>query len=123
MIKLGKTARYVRDSHGLTQRAAAELLGISVVHLCNIENNKATPSQDLLDKFQRLWGVDLYVLAWCLFGDVNALPSEVREASKMLGDAWTRRLERTSSIRVNGGKNAIPEERGTPVRRPRRRSA
>lgn len=90
MIKLGSIARKVRAKEGLNQRQAAECLGISVVHLCNIENDKASPSAELLARYRELWGVDLYVLAWCLYGDVNRLPPAVQKYTSRLADAWRK---------------------------------
>ena len=92
MIKLGNTARYLRESKGVSQRKAAELLEVSVVHLCNVENNKSVPSAALLDRYRNLWGVDLYVLAWCLNGDVEKLPPKVRKPAAELAKAWQRQL-------------------------------
>lgn len=92
MIYLGKTARHLRESLGLTQRAAAKQLDISYVHLCNIENNKAMPSPNLLERFRELWDVDLYVLAWCLHGDAEKLPKPLRKPMNELAKAWRRQL-------------------------------
>jgi transcriptional regulator with XRE-family HTH domain len=92
MILLGKTARYLRERKGMTQRAAAEALRITTVHLSNVENDKAMPSPNLLDRYRELWGVDLYVLAWCLHGDASALPEAVRGPMLQLADAWRREL-------------------------------
>src|SRR5437763_1670244 len=92
MIHLGKTARYLRERKGLSQRAAAEALGISQVHLSNIENNKAVPSPNLLERYRQLWGVDLYVLAWCLHGDASQLPEAVRGPMLELAKAWKKEL-------------------------------
>jgi transcriptional regulator with XRE-family HTH domain len=92
MIHLGKTARYLRERKGLSQRMAAEALAITQVHLSNIENNKALPSAALLARYRELWGVDLYVLAWCLYGDPEALPEGVRGPMRELGAAWRREL-------------------------------
>jgi transcriptional regulator with XRE-family HTH domain len=92
MILLGRTARQLRKSKGLNQRQAAELLGVSVVHLCNIENNKSSPSSSLLERYRDLWGVDLYVLAWCLHGDAEKLPRGIRRAAKELAKAWEKQL-------------------------------
>ncbi len=96
-IKLGSTARYVRKMHGLKQKTAADRLDISVVHLCNIENNKATPSADLLERYRECWGIDLYVLAWCLHGDVNKLPPAVREPMAAIAKAWQEQLEEVAA--------------------------
>src|SRR5262249_35809008 len=92
MIHLGKTAKYLRGRKGLSQKAAADALGISQVHLSNIENNKALPSPNLLERYRELWGVDLYVLAWCLHGDPSRLPKAVRKPMQELADAWRRQL-------------------------------
>lgn len=92
MIYLGETARRLREHKGLSQKAAADLLNITTVHISNIENNKASPSRELLERYKRHWGVDLYVLAWCLFGDPNDLPEPVREPMRQLGRAWLKEL-------------------------------
>jgi transcriptional regulator with XRE-family HTH domain len=92
MLYLGKTAKYVRERKRLTLRDAASQLGISHAHLSNIENNHATPSIQLLEVFQQVYGVDLVVLAWCLYGDPNLLPTAVREPMERLADAWKREL-------------------------------
>lgn len=88
MIRLGQAARFIRNRHSLTQRKAAEALGISVVHLCNIENDNATASRDLIDRYRELWGIDLYVLSWCLQGQTERLPPTVRKAAQALAAAW-----------------------------------
>ena len=103
MIRLGKTARYLRDSYGLSQRDAADKLGISVVHLCNIENDKAQPSPALLERFRELWGVDLYVLAWCVHGDVKKLPKAVQEPIEELAKAWENQLSSVLGKHRKGG--------------------
>lgn len=96
-IKLGSTARHIRKMHGLKQKVAAERLGISVVHLCNIENDKATPSAELLERYRDRWGIDLYVLAWCLHGDVEKLPEAVREPMEAIAKAWREQLEEVAA--------------------------
>jgi transcriptional regulator with XRE-family HTH domain len=92
-LYLGQTARDLRDSLGLTQRAAAEALGISFVHLCNVEKNRAAPSQALVDKYRELWGVDLHVLAWCKKGNTAKLPKGLRKAAAELAEVWQEHVE------------------------------
>jgi transcriptional regulator with XRE-family HTH domain len=79
---------------GLTQRAAAEALGISCVHLCNVEKNRALPSQTLIDRFRELWGVDLYVVAWCSGDNSARLPKALRKAAADLEKVWNQHIER-----------------------------
>ena len=92
MIHVGQTARYLRERKGLSQKVAAEALGISSVHLCNIENNKSIPSTGLLQRYQTLWGVDLYILAWCLHGNIGDLPENIRRPMAELAKAWRKEL-------------------------------
>src|SRR5690606_15146719 len=92
-IKLGDTARELRESLGLTQRAAAMQLGISFVHLCNVEKNRAMPSPALMDRYRELWGVDLYVLAWCSRGDSARLPKPLQKAAAELAKTWQQHLD------------------------------
>lgn len=94
MMMLGETIRHAREAKGLTQRAAADVLGITDVHLCNIERNKARPSATLLNRIQNAWNVDIYLLAWCLHGDVSKLPKAVRAPMQELARAWKAELER-----------------------------
>ena len=92
MLHLGRTAKHIREKKGMTQRAAAEALKISYVHLSNIENNKSPVSAALLERYKALWGIDLYILAWCLFGDVDDLPESVRAPLKLVAENWLNEL-------------------------------
>ncbi len=93
MIRIGTTAKRLRETLGWTQRATADALRVSYVHLCNVENNKTQPSQSLLDRYRALWGIDLYVFAWCEQGNAEALPSALRNAATKLADAWRKRID------------------------------
>ncbi|MEZ6087343.1 MAG: helix-turn-helix transcriptional regulator [Pirellulaceae bacterium] len=81
MGRLGKTARKVRRSLGLSQAKMAEQLKISIVQLSKIENDHAMPSPSLIDKYREVANVDLYVMDWCGDPDMTALPVAVREAA------------------------------------------
>jgi len=107
MILLGNTARELRESRGLNQKETAELLGISAVHLCNFENDKSAPSIDLIGKYRSQFGVDLYVLAWCLHGDVDSMPKGVRAATRKLADAWRTQLRLDRGQVVRNRKRGI----------------
>lgn len=62
--RLGPRARRIRESSGLSQRAAAVALGITNVHLCNIEQDRSLPSVRLLLKYRELWGTDPFTLTF-----------------------------------------------------------
>lgn len=61
--RLGLIARRLRDAAGLTQKDAARRLGITNVHLCNIERGVSLPSFSLLDRYGRVFGGNPYVIA------------------------------------------------------------
>jgi transcriptional regulator with XRE-family HTH domain len=94
MLNLGETARELRERCGISQVVAAKRLGITQVHLSNIENDKARPSPDLLAKYRIVFGVDLYVYAFCTRGDLGGLPKPLRDASTRLADVWRNELDR-----------------------------
>ena len=92
-VKLGSTIKYVREAKGLTQRAAAGVLGVSDVHLCNLEHNKARPSTRLLQVMEEAWGVDVYVVACCCDGDWERFPKAIRGPMRKLAAAWRAEIE------------------------------
>lgn len=97
MISVGESARALREQLGLSQKEAAVALGISNVHLCNLEKNNSHPSPELLAKYRELWGVDLYVFAWCRHGDVNRLPKQLRTAAHALANGWQVQIDKQIS--------------------------
>jgi transcriptional regulator with XRE-family HTH domain len=94
MISVGESAREIREQFGLSQKDAAVELGISNVHLCNVENNNSNPSPELLAKYRELWGIDLYVFAWCRKGDVAGLPRQLQTAAKSLSSGWQQQIDK-----------------------------
>jgi transcriptional regulator with XRE-family HTH domain len=100
--ELGKAARSLREAIGWTQSEVANVLGLSVVHVCNMENGKAAFSESTLDTYQKVIGVDLYVLAWCQQGDLESLPVGIRNAAEKLSDALSAEIRKT----VNRWKNS-----------------
>jgi transcriptional regulator with XRE-family HTH domain len=94
MINLGETARELRERAGLSQIDAAKRLGITQVHISNIENNKARPSPELAGVYRDVFGVDLYVYAFCTRGDLDRMPKGIREASARLAAVWRTELDK-----------------------------
>jgi len=91
-IKLGGAALEVRELLGLTQTEAAKALGCSCSHLYHVEKVGFHPSLSLLNRYREVWGIDLYVFAWCRSGDVSKLPAAVQRAATVLTDTWRKRL-------------------------------
>lgn len=111
MRYIGQTAREVRSRLGMSQQAMADEIGVSVVHLCNIENGKSKPSAGLLDKYREFAGVDLYVLAWASEGDTSSLPEGIREAAEALQIAWSKHAdEAIASVRTGTGSQCSTSE-------------
>lgn len=92
MIHVGRIAKQLRESLGLTQQEVARALGITNVHVSNIENEKSFPSQNLIDRYREFFEVDLYVLAWCECGDLDRLPRSIREPASQLARACKERF-------------------------------
>lgn len=92
MSNLGRTARTVRERLGLTQRAAAESLGVTSVHLSNVERGVTPPSATLISRFAEVFGVDVYVLAYCQGDADERVPRAVRDARRRLAEALERQL-------------------------------
>jgi transcriptional regulator with XRE-family HTH domain len=92
-ISLGKAAQDLRARLNLSLRQAAMELGVSYVHLCNIENGKASPSPEMLEKFHDAWGIDLYMYALAFFPDERATPKSLKAPVKALAAGWKRHIE------------------------------
>ncbi len=92
-MNLGPTARALREEFGITQRAAADRLGVTYAHLCNVEGGKARPSPELQARYGEVFGVDLYVYAWCTSGELDRMPPAMRGPTERLADAWRKLIE------------------------------
>lgn len=91
MTEIGSTVRYVRVRLGMTQKAAAEALGVSSVHLSNVERGVTPPSALLISRFAEVFGVDVYVLNYCT-EDAGDVPERVKQARRKLADALRKQL-------------------------------
>jgi len=92
MTTLGSTARSVRESLGMTQKAAAEALGVSAVHLSNVERGVTPPSASLISRFTEVYRVDVYVLCYCTCEENDGVSEGVKQARRKLAEALRRQL-------------------------------
>lgn len=92
MTPLARTARFVRERRQMTQRAAAEALGVSYVHVSNIERGRAVPSAALIERYREVFGVDLHVLSWCMFEEDDQIPASIRGPREKLARALRAEL-------------------------------
>lgn len=107
-ISLGKAARELRQKLDLSLRAAAEELDISYVHLCNVENEKTSPSPETVEKFHVAWGIDLYMYAVAFHSDDRETPKSLRGPVKALAAGWKLHIESLIRKRAKeGGKRCL----------------
>ena len=92
MKAIGTTVRYVREKRGMTQKAAAEALGVSPVHLSNVERGVTPPSALLISRFAVIYGIDVYVLNYCTEHEDGDAPQAVNQARRKLAEALRRQL-------------------------------
>ena len=92
-IPLGKAAQELRARLKLSLRQAAAELGVSYVHLCNIENGRASPSPEMLEKFHDAWGIDLYMYALAFFPDERKTPKVLKGPLDALTAGWKKHIE------------------------------
>lgn len=106
-VALGGAARELRTKLGLSLREAASALGVSYVHLCNIENGKSSVSQELIEKFHDTWGIDLYMYALAFYPDDRKTPKAARAAIKSLAQVWKQHIESLLSERATEGASCL----------------
>lgn len=104
-INLGQAARDLRKRLKLSLREAEAELGISYVHLCNIENGKVSPSSGVIERFQEAWGIDLYMFALAFHSD-NDTPRTLQAPVKALEEACRRHIESLLRKRSKEGKQS-----------------
>jgi transcriptional regulator with XRE-family HTH domain len=92
-IKLGRAAQDLRSRLQLSLREAATELGVSYVHLCNVENEKASPSPEMIEKFHQAWGIDLYMFALAFHSDNRDAPRALRQPLNDLAEGWKKHIE------------------------------
>lgn len=92
MTAIGTTVRYVREKLGMTQKAAAEALSVSAVHLSNVERGVTPPSALLISRFAEVFGIDCYVLNYCTDEGEDDSPKRVKLARRKLAEALRRQL-------------------------------
>jgi transcriptional regulator with XRE-family HTH domain len=92
----------------MTQRAAT--LGVSAVHLSNVEHGRTVPSSSLFARFNELYGIDVYVRAFCLDDDAGG-PVGLRNARHTLADSMQQAL--TESAKAGWRLKLIADPCGT----------
>lgn len=60
------------------------MLGISFVHLCNLERSHAEPSLAMIDRIYLVTGIDVYALALVAAGPPCVVGEHKEHARKML---------------------------------------
>ena len=105
-VSLSKAAQDLRGRLGLSLRQAALELGVTHAHLCNVENGKASPSPEMLEKFHDAWGIDLYMYALVFFPEERETPDGLKAPVKALAKGWKRHIERLLRNRTMEGASS-----------------
>ncbi|MCA9028904.1 MAG: helix-turn-helix transcriptional regulator [Planctomycetaceae bacterium] len=120
MIKLGEAAKYLRQRLELSQRAAAEELGMSHVHLNKIENGTTSPTASMIERYYDRWGIDLYMLAVSKFSSSDRVPASLGNAVEGLRDAWEIEIESIVKERFKEAQDVARDSESQIARRDRR---
>ena len=106
-ISLGLAAHHLRKRLKLTLRDAAEELGISYVHLCKVENDRASLSPETIERFHEAWGIDLYMYALAFFPDTREVPAALKGPTEALTRGWKRHIDAMLRDRAKEAKSCI----------------
>lgn len=96
-LDTGRAARQIREADGLSQIAAAAALGVTNVHLSNVERGLAIPGPGLLRRYRERFGIDPHVLAWCLSQDV---PFAVLGAAVGIAGSLRQLITEAQEVRI-----------------------
>ena len=96
-MDVGKRFKHFRKMKGLTQREAADLIGIKYYQLCNYEINRSEPSIDVLKRMSKVYEVSIdglvgnisldnkkgdYLIMDDILKQLNDLANEINEIKK-----------------------------------------
>jgi transcriptional regulator with XRE-family HTH domain len=101
-ISLGKAAQDLRTRLKLSLREAAAELSMSYVHLCKVENGKASLSPETIERFHEAWGIDLYMYAIAFHSDDRDTPKALRAPVKALAEGWKQHIDMLLCERAKG---------------------
>ena len=83
-------------------------MGITYAYLCNVENEKSSPSPEIIEKFHEAWGIDLYMYAVAFQSDDRKTPHSLREPVKALAEGWREHVDRLVKKRAReDGKSSL----------------
>jgi len=79
MMKLGERIRTIRESRGISLRKLAREISVSASFISQVEQDKANPSVDSLQKIAGILGVST---SYILQEDTSSAPVEIRSKNK-----------------------------------------
>ncbi len=95
---MGPAIRKMRLAKGLSAAKAASELGCSQSTISNIENRVYAISPALIQRIEDAWGINVYILCWCAYGDLSRLPEGCRESMRELTEIWRNEIESWQKI-------------------------
>jgi len=92
-LPIRKAIKLWRYALGWSQKRAAQELGVSQGWWSYNETGRGEFSLRFIERFRQVSGIDVYVLAYALYADLDKLPPRVRELTQQLGEEWSRQVE------------------------------
>ena len=85
---------------------------MSHVHLNNIENEKVSPTANIIEKYYEAWGIDLYMYAVAKYSDPDRVPRSLRSAVESLVETWSTEIDEAIGHRKTRAVPKCSEFRG-----------
>jgi len=76
-MNYGKAFKTLRFNWGITQTQVAKKVGITQTYLSQIEGGTKIPSQDVIDKICKNYGIPFFFVAWLAFEDTDVKKSKL----------------------------------------------
>jgi transcriptional regulator with XRE-family HTH domain len=89
---LAKATRSLRERFGFEQIELADRLGITNVHLCNLEAGRSTYSVHVVRRLSDIYGIDVYLYTAVTFVPLNWYALPLRENIRTMRMLMDREL-------------------------------
>jgi transcriptional regulator with XRE-family HTH domain len=102
-LPIYKAAERLRYGLGWSKSRLAAELGVNPGQWVRYENGRHAFSLPAIELVRETFGIDIYVLAYCLYNDTSKLPPRIQELLAELRDEWTEQIER-----MHRGQQRLP---------------
>lgn len=85
---IGRTMDGVLKSRDIRVEWARCALDLWTPSLAKVISGESAPTRELIARFERVFAVSLYPLAWAIFGEIEKLPMHLHESVQALADGY-----------------------------------